>query len=76
MHRKSHTASDNERIDVFFTAKKWDGNIVNKEPHQCDDLSWFALENLPKNIIPYIDHAIDNVKNKVFYSEYGWQNKQ
>lgn len=62
----------NERIDIFFTAEKWTGNIEIKEPHKCDDLSWFELNNLPENIIPYIKQAIDYIKNNTFYSESGW----
>ena len=70
MHRKS---VHNERIDVFFIAEKWDGEILNKEPDKCDDLSWFELDNIPENVIPYIKQAIDGIKNKIYYSEYGWQ---
>jgi len=73
MHRNSGAAENNERIDVFFIAEKWGGEIVNKEIHKCDDLSWFDLENLPENILPYIKQAIDGIKNKIYYSEYGWQ---
>ncbi|MBA4319541.1 MAG: NUDIX hydrolase [Flavobacterium sp.] len=72
MHRNSGTEENNERVDVFLIAEKWDGEIENKEPHKCDDLSWFDLDNLPSNIIPYIKQAIDCIKNKVFYSEHGW----
>lgn len=72
MHRNSGTEENNERVDVFFVAEKWDGEIENKEPNKCDDLSWFGLNNLPDNIIPYVKQAIDCIKNKVFYSEYGW----
>ncbi len=73
MHRNSETAVNNERIDVFFIAKKWEGEIENKEPHKCDDLSWFDLDNIPENVIPYIKQAIAGINNKVYYSEYGWQ---
>lgn len=72
VHRNSGTEENNERTDVFFTAENWEGNIENKEPHKCDDLSWFDLNNLPENIIPYIRQAIDCIKNKTFYSEHGW----
>ena len=72
MHRNSGTSYDNERVDVFFTAKKWSGQITNKEPHKCDDLSWFDLDKLPENIIPYIKQAINAIKDKVYYSEHGW----
>ena len=75
MQRDSSTVefANNERIDTFFTAEKWTGEIENKEPHKCDDLSWFDLDNLPDNIIPYIKEAIKHIKNKVFYSEFGWK---
>ncbi|MGA2417751.1 MAG: NUDIX domain-containing protein [Candidatus Staskawiczbacteria bacterium] len=72
MHRNSGEVDIGNRIDVFFTADKWEGNIENKEPNKCDDLSWFDLNNLPENIIPYIRQAIDCIKNKIIYSEFGW----
>lgn len=69
MHRKS---IDSERVDVFFIADKWGGEIKNREPHKCDDLSWFDLNDIPQNAIPYIKQAVDCIKNKIFYSEQGW----
>ena len=72
MHRNSGTNENNERVDVFFVAKQWQGEPQNKEPHKCDDLSWFSLDNLPANIIPYIRQAIESIKNKIYYSEHGW----
>lgn len=64
-----------ERIDIFFTAKKWQGKIKNMEPNKCDDLSWFPLNKLPKNTIPYVKFAIDNIRKNKFYSEFGYKNK-
>jgi 8-oxo-dGTP pyrophosphatase MutT (NUDIX family) len=72
MHRDSKQTNVNQRVDVFFTARKWEGEIINMEPEKCDDLSWFDLENLPSNIIPYIRDVIDRVQDSVFYSEDGW----
>ena len=71
MHRK---ALDSERIDVFFIAKSWNGELKNKEPRKCSDLSWFDIDNIPENTIPYIKFAIQNIRNKIFYSEFGWKN--
>jgi len=68
MHRKS----DAERIDFFLIAKKWEGEIRIGEPKKCDDLSWFPLDNLPNNVIPYVSSAIKNYQNRVSYSEFGW----
>jgi len=69
MHRKE---PNEERVDFFIMAKKWKGEPKIMEPHKCDDLNWFELEKLPKNIIPYVKQAIDNIKNKKNYSEHGW----
>jgi len=30
------------------------------------------MDNLPKNIVPYVKQAINNFKNKIIYSEYGF----
>jgi len=72
MHRNSGTAEDNGRVDVFFVARQWQGEAKNKEPHKCDDLSWFSLHNLPDNAIPYIRQALESIRNRIFYSEHGW----
>lgn len=61
-----------ERVDVFLMADKWDGAPQNMEPHKCDDLSWFSLDNLPKNVIPCIRQAFECIKNNIFYSEFGF----
>ncbi|MFA5994655.1 MAG: NUDIX domain-containing protein [Parcubacteria group bacterium] len=59
------------RISIFLTVKKWSGEIKNMEPEKCDDLSWFDINNLPENTIPYIRKAIENYENGVLYSEDG-----
>jgi len=56
MHR---SCDDHERIDLFFFIKKWQGEINNMEPAKCDDLSWFPVNQLPDNTIPYIRYAIE-----------------
>lgn len=58
-----------ERISVFAIAKEWEGEIKNMEPDKCDDLSWFPINNLPPNIIPYIRRALESVQQKNFYNE-------
>ena len=68
MHRKSN----DERMDIFLTIDKWGGEPKNMEPHKCDDLSWFDLNNLPENTIPFIKQVIKNIQNKIIYSEFGF----
>ncbi len=68
MHRKS----DEERIDFFFEIIKWQGEPKIMEINKCDDLSWFSIDSLPQNMVPYVKSGIENYKNKIFFSEFGW----
>ncbi len=73
MHRSTGLAENNERVDVFFLTDKWQGEVTNKEPHKCDDLSWFDLNDIPENTIPYIKIALEKLNRGISYSEHGWQ---
>ncbi len=70
-----HRIGNDERVDVFFIVDKWSGEPINNEPDKCDDLSWFPLDRLPDNTIPYIRHALECYKKGIPYSEFGWINK-
>lgn len=67
-----HRRSDEERVSLFFKAARWEGEPENREPHKCDDLSWFAVGRRPANTVPYIDFAVDQVLAGNIYSEFGW----
>ena len=69
MHRK---AKDDERIDFFMTTDRYEGEIENREPHKCDELKWFPMDQLPENTIDYIVTAISAFQHNEFYSEFGW----
>lgn len=69
IHRKS---DDQEYIDFFYVARKWKGTVAIKEPDKCDELSWFPLNKLPNNVLPYIKEALRNFKLKTAFSEFGW----
>lgn len=70
MHRKKH---DEERVDYFFACCAWQGEITNREPNKCDELKWYDQEQLPLNVIDYIDAAIKNYGNQVRFSTFGWE---
>lgn len=67
MHRH---CSDHERIDFFFVAKKWDGELTNKEPNKCDEIAWFDLSTLPTNTIPYIKATLEYYRDGRLFSEF------
>ncbi len=72
MQRNSKTNKNDERIDVFFVAQNWQGELKNMEPNKCDDLTWFEINNLPQNIIPYIKEAIEKSLDNISFSEFGY----
>ncbi|MBT3817087.1 MAG: NUDIX domain-containing protein [Candidatus Magasanikbacteria bacterium] len=67
-----HRNQDGNRIDIFFTASKWVGEPKTMEPEKCDDVSWFPIDNLPTNIIPFIKQALEKSKEKTLYSDFGF----
>jgi 8-oxo-dGTP diphosphatase len=72
MLRKKEEGEDDDRIDFFLTAENFAGEPKNMEPEKCGDLSWFPIEDLPPNALPYIRQAIDAVRRGQTFSEFGW----
>ena len=71
-HKRKMTGDDSERIDIFLTANKWKGEPKNMESDKCDDLKWFSRDDLPKNIVSYVEHALKQIEENRFYSELGF----
>lgn len=75
MHRQKLDEAK-ERIDFFFTLKKWRGEPRICEKDKCDELKWVAIDNLPENVVPYVRKALEEVKNHEIYSEFGWEKEE
>lgn len=71
VHRKNGLGQ--EMIGFFIEATAWEGDPYNREPHKCDDLAWFELDQLPDNCQPTFKHVLAMLNKKVFYSEFGWE---
>ncbi len=67
-----HIKWEEEYIEFFFVVTKWEGEPINKEPDQCDDLDWFPIDKLPDNSLPFVKQALENYKNKISFSNMGW----
>ena len=67
-----HRKANDERVDFFLTATKWEGEIVNAEPHKCDEMAWFALDALPDTMIPYVRQALENYRQGIWFDSVGW----
>jgi 8-oxo-dGTP diphosphatase len=60
------------RLAFFFKVERWEGDIVNMEPHKCDDLRWFDTGDLPANMVPYIREAVEHYLSGRALTLYGW----
>ncbi len=50
---------DHNFIHFAFVCKEFDGKVKLMEPEKCEGWEWFDLDNLPKNILPGHEQAID-----------------
>lgn len=63
--------------DFYFVAAEWAGAIQIMEPDRCDELSWWPIDALPSNAIPYIRAAVDSIfVRREQFSEYGWETQR
>ena len=67
-----HVMTDKEYISFSLEAVEWSGQVVNAEPDKCDELSWYDLDNLPENTIPYVQRAIENYRTEMWFDSHGW----
>ena len=64
---------DSDWVDVVFEAESWSGEVVNNEPHMHSELAWFALDDLPENIIPSLGLMLKQIIEGNNFYEFGWE---
>ncbi|MCA9333044.1 NUDIX domain-containing protein [Candidatus Saccharibacteria bacterium] len=69
VHRHSE---DMDWVDVYFEVKRWQGEVINAEPHMHSEVAWLDPKNLPENTVPSVKAAIEAIEKGQKYSEYGW----
>ncbi|NCN28696.1 MAG: NUDIX hydrolase [Candidatus Pacebacteria bacterium CG10_big_fil_rev_8_21_14_0_10_44_54] len=71
-HVSHRNGNDHERIDFFFSTKKWRGEVTNGEPDKCDGFCWATSDSVPGNLVDYIASALKYVEAGEVYSQFGW----
>jgi 8-oxo-dGTP diphosphatase len=74
MHERAEDLDnfENERIDFYFTANKYEGTPRVIEKDKCDRLDWFSLSELPEKIVPKVKQAFEHIIEEKYYSDTGW----
>jgi 8-oxo-dGTP diphosphatase len=60
------------RVDIFFTATRWDGTPQIREPGKCTELVWADHARLPHDTLDYARQALANASNGIHFHEHGW----
>jgi 8-oxo-dGTP diphosphatase len=62
MHRTHGNRNPvDERVDFFFECRHWLGEPRTLEGDKAVDLQWFALDQLPDNVVPHERRVLDGL---------------
>lgn len=61
-----------EYFNVFFSVEAWRGEPKIMEPHKCDALEWFSLDDLPKNLTQSTRLGLEAIRAKRLYQDFGF----
>lgn len=63
LHRTQNTGDPvDERVDFFYTCRRWRGEPGRQEPERAADLRWFALEALPDPVVPHELQVLEGLR--------------
>ncbi len=71
----AHQPAYGEIMSLYFTCNKWEGEIVNNEPHKHVELAWFAKTELPQPMIEHVAYSLQKLFEGKAFSEWGWQDR-
>ena len=72
MQRTQHADAIDERVDFFFTARRWAGEPRVVEPEKCAEVRWCRLTDLPDPVVPHEAHALAHLGSEARYLTFGW----
>ena len=62
MQRTQHADAIDERVDFFFTARRWSGEPRVVEPEKCAEVRWCRLDALPEPVVPHERLVLDGLR--------------
>lgn len=63
-----------DHIYIYFECENFDGTPVNNEPNECDDIQFFDIDSIPKNIIEADKQALKDIYAKLStFDTFGYQ---
>ncbi|MER7773348.1 NUDIX domain-containing protein [Kitasatospora sp. NPDC096140] len=74
VHTLHHLDADDgrSRLQLFFRPARYDGQVRNAEPHKCEELRYWPLDQLPTDTVPYTVHALGEITRGSALSTVGW----
>lgn len=69
VHALHKVKGGQNRVFLFFQAKKWSGRIRSREPEKFKSLEWFPIDKLPVNIKPSVKLVLDRHFSGTSYTE-------
>ena len=73
MQRTQHDEPIDERVDFFFTARRWNGEPRILEPEKCAELRWCPLDALPHPVVPHEASALAALGTGEAYLTFGFE---
>ncbi len=70
VHTFYRKGADDELVAFVFQCKKWQGDLINKEPEKHEEFRWIEFDNLPDNIIPAHRKVWGYIQQGKHYSEH------
>jgi 8-oxo-dGTP pyrophosphatase MutT (NUDIX family) len=77
MQRTQSGEPIDERIDFFFTARRWSGEPRAMEPDKCADLRWCPLDALPDPVVPHERAVLEALRTgtTTAYTSFGFDGR-
>lgn len=66
----AYEEKDVEDVGFFFKASRYQGNIINAEPHKHGHLIWADWSFLPENMVPQTYAGLKAYRSGFTYAEY------